>query len=215
MESAIYPCASWRERISIFRQLLTSATREASVAMSRWVGEVIDLELEDVQAVPLEAVSAQLGLDESVSVLVVLTLRPPLAGEILLHFDQQSARALAAALTGVITQQQECWSELERSALLETGNILGCAYVNALSRMIDHELVPSAPTLVCDFAQSVLQQALALQLQYSDYVVVSRTRFTRGDQNLSWWVLFLPSPELQETMNRSLRPVISRCRSSV
>lgn len=204
--------AGWREKISIFRQLLTSATREASVAMSRWVGEVVDLELEEVRAVPLEEVPTQLGVDDSVSVLVVLTLRPPLAGEIILHFDEGGARALAAALTGIPVPELGLWSELERSALLETGNILGCAYVNALSRMIDHELVPSAPSLVCDFAQSVLEQALALQLQHSDYVVLSRTRFIRGNENLSWWVLFLPSPELQEMMNHSLRPVGCRGR---
>ena len=39
------------------------------------------------------------------------------------------------------------WSELEKSALTETGNILGCAYVNALTRLIGTDLVPSAALL--------------------------------------------------------------------
>lgn len=68
--------------------------------MSRWVGDVVDLNLEDVQAVHLPEVFPTLELSDKVSVLVVLTLRPPLGGEIILHFDEPNARALAAALTG-------------------------------------------------------------------------------------------------------------------
>lgn len=76
--------------------------------------------------------------------------------------------------------------------------------------MIDHELIPSAPTLVCDYAECVLEQALAEQLQYSDMVVVSRTRFVHGNQALCWSVLFLPGPELQQMMDQSLRVSLRR-----
>ncbi len=212
METAFSVGSHRPDRVAIFRQLLTSATREASVAMSRWVGDVIDLTLEEVRAVPLEEVCTTLDLSEKVSILVVLTLRAPLGGQIILHFDEPNARALAKALIATGEHSSGGWSELEQSALLETGNILGCAYVNALSRMIDHELIPSAPVLVCDFAECVLEQALAEQLQYSDVVVVSRTRFTQGERNLNWWVLFLPGSQLQELMDQSLRVALPRPR---
>ena len=46
------------------------------------------------------------------------------------------------------------------SGLVETGNILGCAYMNALTRLVGTDLVPSAPYFIQDFGASVLQQAM-------------------------------------------------------
>lgn len=193
-----------QEMLVLLRQMLTSATREASIAMSRWVGSLVDLTLEETRPVPLAEVSTALGLEAVASVLVVVSIRPPLAGDIILHFDEQNARALAANLIGSFSPSAESWSDLEQSALLETGNILGCGYVNALSRLIDHELVPLAPWLVLDYAESVIEQALALQAEHSDWVIISRTLFRREGNDLNWSVLFLPSPALQGAMNRAI-----------
>ncbi len=193
------------EAVGLFAQMLSSATREASIAMSRWVGSVVDLSLEEVRAVPLPDVATTLGLEAVPSVLVIVSLRPPLSGDIILHFDEENARGLARQLVGRPLKNKAGFNELEQSALLETGNILGCAYVNALSRMINHELIPVAPWLVCDFAESVIEQALIQQAERSDYVIISRTRFRRDDGDLNWFVLFLPGPSLQKAMEHSLQ----------
>jgi chemotaxis protein CheC len=166
---------------------------------------VVDLSLEEVRAVPLAEVATTLDLEAVPSVLVIVSLRPPLSGDIILYFDLENARELAKQLAGSTSSSRQGFNDLEQSALLETGNILGCAYVNALSRMINHELIPIAPWLVFDLAESVIEQALAQQAERSDSVIVSRTRFRRDEGDLSWFVLFLPGPSLQQAMKHSLR----------
>ncbi len=79
--------------------------------------------------------------------MVVMTLDGELGGSLILMFDEVNGRQLAASLLGREAGTEPEWSELEKSALMETGNILGCAYVNALTRLIGTDLRPSAPVL--------------------------------------------------------------------
>ena len=96
------------------------------------------------------------------------------------------------------------WSELEKSALTETGNILGCAYINALTRLIGQELVPSAPHFIQDYGASVLQQALVAQASANDDVLICRTIFRRHGEQLNWHVLFVPTEAMRRVMENAL-----------
>ena len=90
------------------------------------------------------------------------------------------------------------------SALTETGNILGCAYLNAIVRLADCPLVPSAPYFLQDYGQSVLQQALVAQACGDDNALICRTAFHGQQAELSWHVLFVPTPALRKAMENAL-----------
>ena len=136
--------------------------------------------------------------------MVVLSLEGEIGGEMILTFDEVNGRQLAASLLGRPVGDNPQWSELEKSALTETGNILGCAYVNAITRLIDHELVPSAPYFIQDFGASVLQQALMVQALTSDQVLICRTGFHKEGAELNWHVLFVPTAALRQSHGKCL-----------
>ncbi len=193
-------------RLAVLSQLLTSATHDASVAMCRWTDGVISLSLDEVQEIPLEEVCTALHLEDQLLVMIVLTVPGPVGGVMILAFDEENARHLAATLLRQPLGEGP-WSEMEQSALMETGNILGCAYMNAVARLINRDLVPSAPHFVQDFAASVVQQALVTQAMSSDTALICRTGFHREGEQLDWWVMFLPTQEMQKAMEAALSPV--------
>jgi chemotaxis protein CheC len=88
---------------------------------------------------------------------------------------------------------------------LETGNILGCAYINALTRLIGVDLRPSVPYFIQDFASSVLQQALMTQAVAGDNLMLCDIGFHRQGSKLDWRVVFVPTPGLQESLQRTFR----------
>ena len=121
------PCSTGNDKLAVLRELLASATHDASAAMCRWTGGLISLTLDEVREVPLERACAESGLGEELLTMVVLSLEGESGGVLILAFDEPSARQLAAALLGCPPSQHSHWSDLEKSALAETGNILGCA----------------------------------------------------------------------------------------
>lgn len=186
------------------RELFSSATHDASAAMCRWTDGLITVSLNDVREVPLEEVSFELNIGEELLTMVVLTLEGEIGGNLILVFDEDNGRQLAASLLRRNVETNPEWSPLEQSALTETGNILGCSYVNALTRLLGRNLVPSAPYFIQDYGISVLQQAVMAQALISDTLLLCDIGFHRKDEALDWRVVFVPTPQMQTAMERSL-----------
>lgn len=191
--------------LSGLHELFASATHDASAAMCRWTSGLITVTLDEVREIPLEAVTSEVNVGEDLLTMVVLTLQGDVGGNLILVFDDVNGRQLAASLLGRQVGTDPEWSELEKSALTETGNILGCAYVNALTRLIGVDLVPSPPYFIQDFGASVLQQAVMTQALTSDSLLLCQIGFRRRDQQLDWRVIFVPTQGMQEALQRSLQ----------
>jgi chemotaxis protein CheC len=190
--------------LEILHQLLASATHDASAAMCRWTDGLITLTLDEVREIPLEDVCTELNVTDDLLTMVVLSLEGEIGGEMILTFDEENGRQLVASLLRRPANTDSEWSELEKSALTETGNILGCAYMNALTRLIDADLVPSPPYFIQDYGASVLQQALMAQAMTSDKMLICRTGFHREGEELNWRVLFVPTEAMRRQMQHAL-----------
>jgi chemotaxis protein CheC len=201
-------CAE-KHNVEALQQLFAAATHEASAAMCQWTNSLITLTLENVLDIPLENVCAELKLGEELLTMVVMSLDNEIGGSMVLAFDEENGRQLAASLVGVESDAASDWSEMEISALNETGNILGCAYMNAITRLLNYQLIPSIPYFIRDYGASVVEQAVLGQAA-SDRVLICRTGFHRQSQDakrqqaLSWWVLFVPSERLRQAMGHAM-----------
>ncbi len=190
--------------LEVLHQLFSSATHDASAAMCRWTNGLITMTLDEVREIPLEDVCAEFEFGDDLLTMVVLSLEGEVGGEMVLCFDEVNGRELAAGLLSRDVETAPEWTELEKSALMETGNILGCAYMNALTRLIDIELVPTPPYFIQDYGASVLQQALMTQAMTSDQVLICRTCFHREGEELNWSVFFIPTEAMRKRMEDAL-----------
>ena len=185
-------------------ELFSSATHDASAAMCSWTNGLINVALNDVREIPLEEVSTELNIDDDLLTMVVLTLRGELGGTLILVFDDVNGRQLAASLLRREVAITPDWTELEKSALTETGNILGCAYINALTRLLGKDVVPSPPYFIQDYGISVIEQAIMEQAQTTNSMLLCDIRFQRRDEDLAWRVVFVPTVPMREAMERSI-----------
>jgi len=97
-------------------------------------------------------------------------------------------------LTGV--KGSPDWGELERSAALESANILGCAFLNAMVHSAANKdiatVLPSPPTFHRDYAMSLLEGLFLEQAMIADSVLFVRTRFLMEGKTQVWHLLFIP-----------------------
>jgi chemotaxis protein CheC len=191
-------------RLQLLHQLFAAATHEASAAMCRWTDGLVTLALDEVRETPLDEVCQLLDVGDDLLAMVVLSIPAEIGGELVLAFDSASGRRLAGYLLHREPTEGLDWDALDKAALEETGNILGCAYLNAIARLIDAELVPSPPLFLHDYAASVLQQALMTQIVDSDKLVLCRTVFRREGELLDWQVFFVPTPAMQRRIEQAL-----------
>lgn len=197
-------CPENPTKLLLLQQLFASATHDASAAMCCWTSSVITLTLDEVCELPLADACIELNLDDEQLTMVVLNLEGEIGGTMVLTFNEENGRKLAASLLQCPVGEGPGWSEMETSALSETGNILGCAYINAITRLIDRQLVPSVPYFVEDYGASVLEQAIVAQALGRDSVLVCRTSFHCENEDLTWRVLFIPTVALRAAMEDAI-----------
>ena len=189
------------------RRLCALATQNASAVMCRWTGTQIHLNLEEVYEVPLENVCTELKIGDDLLTMVVVGVTGEMGAELILMFSEDSSRKLAACLLHREPNSSPEWEELAKSALTETGNILACAYLNAVAHLIDNDLLPSPPIFLRDYGASVLQQALMVQAMEWDRVLVCRTLFQQDGEQLDWQVLFIPNYSMRKCVEQAFNNV--------
>lgn len=192
------------QKLHVLQQLFASATHDASAVMCQWTNSLITLTLDEVCEIPMEDVCRKLNFGDELLTMVVLTLDGEIGGVMILTFDDDSGRRLVASLLGEKPNTSPEWTEMDKSALTETGNILGCAYMNAMTRLINCELIPSPPYFIQDYGASVMQQALLTQHVNADNVLICRTVFCHEGEELSWRMLFVPTAGLRQALEAAI-----------
>ena len=171
---------------------------QASKAMATWLSVASVVELDAVEQLPIsEAVDVLGGADQTLC-FCSMEMTGSLTGQVILAFDDSSGLWLSDLLLDRPVGHATGWGEVETSAALETANILGCAYLNALTNNLTAPnretltLLPSPPAFRREFAESLLQTVFLGQAVASDFIVAARATFQIRGQRLNWHLLFVP-----------------------
>ena len=198
------------QQLAALTIVLRRGEDEASSALSKWLEKSARISVEQVEQLPLAVATAVLGSPETPICSCTMAVHGRISGQLILVFEDASGLALADQLLGKPIGAATIWGELEQSAALETANILGCAYLNALVHFLRTsegavaELLPSPPRFVRDFAESLMEFALMNQAMASDVVFLTRTEFRIEGAPVNWNLLFVPDAASLATLQEML-----------
>lgn len=149
----------------------------AATALSQMTGRKIMISVPEVTVRALEEVSDLIGPADTIIAAVLMHMMGDMTGRTLLVLPEVSARSLCAILLRNGAQDGPGFTEMQRSTVMETGNILCSAYLNALSDFMGMMLLPSVPALVVDQAGAVLTTAYLNFGHARDQVICVETAF--------------------------------------
>ncbi len=182
--------------------LFERAASEASAALSSWLGRPSSITINQVSVLPIPKAVGVLGAFDTPLVACAMQITGLFSGLLVLTSDDASGLALADILLGREIGTSTEWTEIEQSAAVETANIIGCAYLNAMA--IDQQatpgtpadaLLPSPPWFTRDFAAAVMQGILMTQASVADDVFLTHTDFRVDDMPGKCSLLFIPDAD--------------------
>lgn len=167
----------------------------AATALSQIINRKIDMTVPQVAILPLGEVPDVVGGPEIMVAGVFLRVFGPAPSSILFLLPRDSAFALVDMLMGRERGLTHHLDAMDESALLEIGNILAGAYLNALSFFTRFTLLPSIPALAMDMAGAILSVILSQLGQMGDHALVIETEFsTEGDGGVKGHFFLIPDP---------------------
>jgi chemotaxis protein CheC len=166
----------------------------AATALSQIINKRIDMTVPEVSIMPLSDVPDIVGGPDNMVAGVYLRVFGQAPGSILFIMPINSAFDLVNMLMGREKSQDYTFTAMDESALMEIGNILASAYLNALSYFTKLTLLPSIPALAMDMAAALLSIVLIQLGQMGDHALVIETVFKTDDDGINGHFFLIPDP---------------------
>jgi chemotaxis protein CheC len=145
------------ERMDALKEVANIGAGHAATALSLMTGARIMIDVPTVNVAPLEELIPGIAVEGSQVVSVLMDMHGSLKGHTLLALPLAKGRRLADLMLRRERRDGGALDLLEESALKEAGNILGGAYMTALSEFLGMTLLPSPPRLTVGTTNSVME----------------------------------------------------------
>lgn len=181
-------------QLDALREIGNVGAGNSASALSQIINKRIDMNVPKVALVPIESVPDLVGGPDTIVVGVFLRIYGKAPGNVLFLLPQKSAFYLVDTLMGREHGTTKSLDFMDESALMEIGNILSGAYLNAFFSFTHISMLPSIPALAMDMAGAILNIILVQLGQMGDQAMVIETEFLAEDDGISGHFFLVPDP---------------------
>lgn len=181
-------------QLDALREVANIGAGHAATALSQLTDRRIMISVPKITIAGLEDVSDVIGDTNEVVVAVLMHMLGDLTGRTLFMVPEGNAKLLCDLLLRREPGASKEFGEMEVSSVKEAANILGSAYMSALSDFMGMMLLPSVPSLEIDRAGAVLTTAHLGFGRDRDFIFCVETdfHFTEAGRKLKGHFLLMP-----------------------
>ncbi len=179
-------------QLDALKELGNIGAGNAATALSQLLSKKVVMSVPKIDIVPVEKVPMLMGEPDALVIGIYLRVLGDVLGSILLTFPRDSAFTLIDAIRGRKAGSTKILSEMDRSALKETGTIVAGAYLNALSVLTRRTLLPCTPNLAFDMMAAIVDYILIGLSQMVEHVIVLEVEFVEAETKVKGFFFIIP-----------------------
>jgi chemotaxis protein CheC len=195
--------------LEIFLELGSIGAGNAATSLSEIFQEPILIEVPKIHTLPPHLVPNFYKKHDTPTTAIYMQLRGEAECDILLMFEVEEARKIAAMMT-MAPSPEDVDPEMEASAIEELGSIMIGGFLSAIADFTDVELLPLPPLLVKGCFDAILDSFLVKQSLVSDIAFVFDGCFRRSSNQAGGTIIVFPSPEMQKVLVNKSQEWLSR-----
>ena len=164
----------------VLRELGNIGAGNATTALSQMLNTKVDIGVPQVKLLGFDELPTVIGNEEDVMVGILLMLCGDVDGIMMFLMDPKVAKNLVDHLMGgcgMPSNDDNSFNEIERSAIMEIGNIIAGAYLRSLGELTNLTLDVSIPMLQVDMAAAILDVPAIQFGKIGDKVLLIETAF--------------------------------------
>ena len=178
--------------IDTLREIGSIGTGNAAAALSVMLGRNVRITLPEVRIMGYNEAIEWIGGPEAITAGVMVGISGQMNGIML---AVQSIEFVNLALSSMLSEEIHDYGDLkdlERSALIEIGNIMISTFINALSSLADISVNLTVPSLSVDMQGAILTVPMAEYGGQSDYLMTIGGNFMCDNQEVPCRLLLSP-----------------------
>jgi chemotaxis protein CheC len=162
------------------------------------LGSTIEMSVPAVTVVELSHLAEYMGEESAAMVAFELQGDIPHGGYILFYITRESAIRMTNTMLG-LTETNRPLSEMDESALLEVGNIMVSAFLDATAELLGFVMLPSPPALTIDMAHAAMQSLIAQMQEETNEVLLFSTELSCEEYKVDSDIIMMPE---RSTLNK-------------
>jgi chemotaxis protein CheC len=170
----------------------------AATTLSQMLGSTIEMSVPAVTVVELSHLAEYMGEESAAMVAFELQGDIPHGGYILFYITRESAIRMTNTMLGM-TETNRPLSEMDESALLEVGNIMVSAFLDATAELLGFVMLPSPPSLTIDMAHAAMQSLIAQMQEETNEVLLFSTELSCEEYKVDSDIIMMPE---RSTLNK-------------
>jgi len=176
----------------------------ATTALSQLINTKIDMDVPKVEMLTFAELAEIIGGAETLVAGILLNLEGDIEGSMLFVLESSAARLFVQQLMQCVTDDKGEFSDLEKSALQEIGNIISGAYLSAISSMTNLTINVSVPSLAFDMAGAILSVPAIEFGKLGDKALLIESAFKDMNVDISGYFILIPTMESYGRIMKSL-----------
>jgi chemotaxis protein CheC len=163
----------------------------AATTLSIMLGSTIEMSVPAINIVDLSQLGEFMGEESAAMVAFELQGEIPHGGYILFYITRESAVRLTNTMLG-LTETNRSLDDMDQSALLEVGNIMVSAFLDATAELLGLVMLPSPPSLTVDMAHAAMQSLIAQLQEETNEVLLFSTELVCEEHRIDSDIIMMP-----------------------
>ena len=143
-------------KLEIFNKVSKEGSRQVANSLSQMSGMDAEIEVAKINVLHMDDVKTHLGDETAVGIFVELT-EPPY-GYVLFLLDPADSKQLAQSMVPESASAESGFSDMERSAIQEIGNIMTSGYIDGWANVLDTTINMGTPTFSYGPSHKIIEQ---------------------------------------------------------
>ena len=144
------------QELDMLNEIASIGSGNAATALSQLIKKKINVEMPKTDFIAIEEFPTLFENPDKIVVGTYTEIFGDLSGETMMLFPREDALRLSDLMLGKPFRENETLNEMDESIFKEMTNILTGTYFNALSKMVDMEILPSVPHFTMDILNAII-----------------------------------------------------------
>ena len=179
-------------KLNIFNRMAKQGANTVAAHLNQMTGMQTEMEITKINFLEIEDIKTHVGHDKQVGIHIRLT-EPP-HGHILFLFGARSAKALASGMLGDGSPDGTGFSDMEKSAIQEIGNIMTSGFIDGWANVLDTTIDISTPQFTYGAGSRMVENLVGDRPDEMALVFDSRVHAREADVEVKVYTF----PELEE-----------------
>ncbi len=183
--------------LNIIADIGNIGAQRAVTVLSKLANQPIEIDVPKIETFPSHLITKLDGAPDRPVMAVHMALQKSEC-DILIAFELNEAAKISYIMTEKLHKQNV--AHIQTSAIKEMGSNTICAFLSAISDFSDLTIVPSAPTLVTDSFEAIIDTFLAKMTISAKTALLFKIRLKKQASLADGVLIIFPSPEFMKQL---------------